>query len=218
MPPDKVKSIALGILKFLGFLVCFYFFICALELLTTSFKLLIGTDYIKRWITWARTFSYPTLMMVGVVGTMMLQSSSAFTSVLVAVIAADAAKDKDEHEGLLKIAIPMIMGANFGTTITNTLASMAHLRNRNELRLAIAASSIHDFFNWGTMLLFIGLEVFLLTFLLISIYLLLFCFFSGSPLGLTVVENTECCKRWWKQWLKFNLVPPKRKRSSSSGI
>ena len=138
MPPDKVKSIALGILKFLGFLVCFYFFICALELMTTSFKLLVGTEKIKDWLQDANdSYSYPARMMIGVVGTMIVQSSSAFTSVVVAAIATKVVD--------LKTAIPMIMGANFGTTITNTLVSMAHLRNRNELRLAIAASSIHDF-------------------------------------------------------------------------
>ena len=95
-------------------------------------------------------------MMVGVVGTMLVQSSSAFTSVVVAAI---AAKTID-----LKAAIPMIMGANFGTTITNTLVSMAHLRDRNELRRAVSASSTHDLFNWGTMLLFLGLEVTILAF------------------------------------------------------
>ena len=152
MPPDKVKKIALGILKGLGFLVCFYFFICALELMTTSFKLLVGSRKIEDWLKEAAGWSYPARMMIGVVGTMIVQSSSAFTSVVVAAIATDVME--------LKTAIPMIMGANFGTTITNTLVSMAHLRNRNELRLAIAASSIHDFFNWGSMLVFMGLEVF----------------------------------------------------------
>ena len=153
---DKAKRITLGILKFFGFLICFYFFICALELLTTSFKLLVGNSSIKGWLKSVETYSYPALMMVGVVGTMLVQSSSAFTSVVVAAI---AAKTID-----LKAAIPMIMGANFGTTITNTLVSMAHLRDRNELRRAVSASSTHDLFNWGTMLLFLGLEVTILAF------------------------------------------------------
>ena len=156
---DKAKRITLGILKFFGFLICFYFFICALELLTTSFKLLVGNSSIKGWLKSVETYSYPALMMVGVVGTMLVQSSSAFTSVVVAAIAADSGKDEEDQVFNLRMAIPMIFGANFGTTITNILVSMAHLRDRNELRRAIAASSTHGFFNWGTGLIFLGLEV-----------------------------------------------------------
>ena len=160
MAPDKVKKIALGTLKVLGFIICFYFLICAIELLTTSFKLLVGSNSVRRWLLKnVTTDNSPALMMVGVVGTMMVQSSSAFTSVVVAAIAADSGKDEEDQVFNLRMAIPMIFGANFGTTITNILVSMAHLRDRNELRRAIAASSTHGFFNWGTGLIFLGLEV-----------------------------------------------------------
>ena len=160
MAPDKVKKIALGTLKVLGFIICFYFLICAIELLTTSFKLLVGSNSVRRWLLEnVTTDNSPALMMVGVVGTMMVQSSSAFTSVVVAAIAADSGKDEEDQVFNLRMAIPMIFGANFGTTITIILVSMAHLRDRNELRRAIAASSTHGFFNWGTGLIFLGLEV-----------------------------------------------------------
>ena len=128
----------------------------AFLLLRLSVGLLQRCAIPENWLESVETYSYPALMMVGVVGTMLVQSSSAFTSVVVAAI---AAKTID-----LKAAIPMIMGANFGTTITNTLVSMAHLRDRNELRRAVSASSTHDLFNWGTMLLFLGLEVTILAF------------------------------------------------------
>jgi len=41
----------------------------------------------------------------------------------------------------------MIMGANIGTTVTNTLASMGYLRRTKEFHLAFAGATMHDFFN-----------------------------------------------------------------------
>jgi len=44
-------------------------------------------------------------------------------------------------------AIPMIMGANIGTTLTSTLVSLSFITNRDEFRKAIGAGVVHDFFN-----------------------------------------------------------------------
>ena len=44
-------------------------------------------------------------------------------------------------------AVPMVMGANIGTTVTNTLVSLGHVRQSNEFRRAFAAATVHDFFN-----------------------------------------------------------------------
>jgi sodium-dependent phosphate cotransporter len=41
----------------------------------------------------------------------------------------------------------MVMGANIGTTVTNTLVSLGHVRHSNEFRRAFAAATVHDFFN-----------------------------------------------------------------------
>ena len=70
---------------------------------------------------------------------MLAQSSSVTTSTIVGLVGA----------GLLGIddAVPMIMGANIGTTVTNTLASLGHLRRPTEFRLAFAAATVHDAFN-----------------------------------------------------------------------
>lgn len=56
-------------------------------------------------------------------------------------------------------AIPMIMGANVGTTITNTLVSLAHLRQSADFRRAFAAATIHDFFNLLALLALFPLEL-----------------------------------------------------------
>ncbi len=39
------------------------------------------------------------------------------------------------------------MGANIGTTVTNTLVSLGHVGRREEFKKAISAATVHDFFN-----------------------------------------------------------------------
>lgn len=51
------------------------------------------------------------------------------------------------------------MGANIGTSITNTLVSFTQCSNRNEFRRAFAAATIHDMFNYLSVMTFLPLEV-----------------------------------------------------------
>ena len=56
-------------------------------------------------------------------------------------------------------AIPIIMGANIGTSVTNTIVSMGHVKERNEFRRAFAGATVHDLFNWLTVLVLLPTEV-----------------------------------------------------------
>ena len=47
-------------------------------------------------------------------------------------------------------AVPIIIGANVGTTITNTVLSLSLYRERKQLRWAFCAGSMHDIFNFLT--------------------------------------------------------------------
>jgi sodium-dependent phosphate cotransporter len=76
---------------------------------------------------------------VGILGTVLVQSSSASTSVIVGLVATKGIS--------VDAAIPMIMGANIGTTVTNTLVSLGHIRQPAEFKRAFAAATVHDFFN-----------------------------------------------------------------------
>lgn len=78
-------------------------------------------------------------LFVGILGTVMVQSSSASTSLIVGLVGTGALGVGD--------AVPMIMGANIGTTVTNTLVSLGHIRASAEFRRAFAAATVHDFFN-----------------------------------------------------------------------
>jgi solute carrier family 34 (sodium-dependent phosphate cotransporter) len=90
-------------------------------------------------------------LFVGILATVLVQSSSVTTATIVGMVGA----------GLLGIddATPMIMGANLGTTVTNTLASLGHVRRPAEFRLAFAAATVHDFFNLLAVAILLPLEL-----------------------------------------------------------
>merc|ERR1719291_903842 len=87
--------------------------------------------------------------MIGVLGTVLVQSSSTFTSIIVAAIGAGMD---------VQIAVPMLMGANIGTSVTNTLVAMTQIGNRDEFERAFAAATVHDMFNWSTVILLFTVE------------------------------------------------------------
>ncbi len=89
-------------------------------------------------------------LIVGLLATAIIQSSSVTTSVIVALCVG----------GLpVATAIPMVMGANIGTSVTNTLVSLGHIGHRREFRRAFAAATIHDFFNITAVLIFLPCEM-----------------------------------------------------------
>lgn len=91
-------------------------------------------------------------LIVGVVATSLIQSSSTVTSIIVGMVAG----------GLpLGIAIPLVMGANIGTSLTSTIVSLGHVRNGTEFRRAFAAATVHDSFNLLAVLLLLPLELLL---------------------------------------------------------
>ena len=88
---------------------------------------------------------------VGIFLTSIVQSSSFTTSFIIALVAAGQLDPRH--------AVPAIMGANIGTSVTNTLVSLAHLRHRHEFRAAFAAATVHDIFNYLTVCLLLPLEI-----------------------------------------------------------
>lgn len=59
----------------------------------------------------------------------------------------------------MRQAIPIVMGANIGTSITNTIVSLMQSTDRNQFRRAFAAATVHDIFNWLTVIVLLPLEV-----------------------------------------------------------
>ena len=113
-----------------------YFFLVGVSSLETGIKIM-GADTQERLFS---TVSNPLAgLFIGILGTILVQSSSASTSVIVGLVAARALKIDD--------AVPMIMGANIGTTVTNTLVSLAHIRQSEEFKRAFSVATVHDLFN-----------------------------------------------------------------------
>ena len=124
-----------------------YFLLVAVSIIGSGFKLSAG-EHAKELFDFA---SNPlTGLIVGTVATALIQSSSTVTSIIVGLVAG----------GLpVEIAIPMVMGANIGTTITNTIVSLGHVRQGEEFRRAFAAATVHDFFNLVCVVIFLPLEI-----------------------------------------------------------
>ena len=100
-------------------------------------------------------FDYATNPFVGLAAgillTAVVQSSSFSTSFIITLVAAG--------ELTTAQAVPAIMGANIGTSITNTLVSLAHWRRRREFRTAFSAAICHDIFNYLTVMVLLPLEL-----------------------------------------------------------
>ena len=90
-------------------------------------------------------------LFVGILATVLVQSSSVSTVAILGLVS----------DGIIpvELAIPMIMGANIGTTVTNTLAALANLRNTEAFRRAFAAATMHDFFNVLAVAVLLPLEL-----------------------------------------------------------
>lgn len=89
-------------------------------------------------------------LMIGLVATALIQSSSTVSSIIVGMVAG----------GLpIEIAIPLIMGANIGTSLTSTIVSLGHVRNGEEFGRAFSAATVHDAFNILAVAILLPLEL-----------------------------------------------------------
>lgn len=124
-----------------------YLLICAVGMIGGGFKAAAG-DQAKELFAFA---SNPFAgLVVGTVATALIQSSSTVTSIIVGLVAG----------GLpVEVAVPMVMGANIGTSITNTIVSLGHVREKSEFKRAFSAATVHDFFNLLSVVVFLPLEI-----------------------------------------------------------
>ena len=136
------------IIKILTVIVTIYLFLLTINLLGHSFKL-FGKEFAEAML---QTTSNPfTGLIIGIVATSLIQSSSTTTSIVVGLVAGGVVN--------LENAIPIIMGANIGTTVTNTLVSLGHIGRKAEFKRAFAAGVVHDFFNICAVIVLFPLEL-----------------------------------------------------------
>ncbi|MCB0749375.1 MAG: Na/Pi symporter [Ignavibacteriae bacterium] len=119
-----------------------YLFFLSLELMGAGMKL-FGAGFSQMLI---KTTTNPFIgLFIGILSTSIIQSSSSTTSMVVAMVASGAFSHDPEVS--IALAIPIIMGANIGTSITNILVSLPQIRRDNEFKRAFSAAIVHDFFN-----------------------------------------------------------------------
>jgi sodium-dependent phosphate cotransporter len=132
------------LLAIVGLLVLFLF---SLDLLAYSCKM-VGADLLNGLVT--ATANPLSGLCIGLLATAMAQSSSLVTSMLVAIVATGQVAPTN--------VVPVIIGANIGTTITSNLVSFAYIAKRKEFRRAFSAGSCHHLFNVLTACLIFPLE------------------------------------------------------------
>ena len=141
----ELRSALWRILKLLALL---YVFFLSIDLLSSSFKMFGGgfADHLM-----AITANPLVGLCIGILVTSLVQSSSVTTSTVVGMVAVGSMS--------IRNAIPIIMGANIGTTVTCVIVAIAHVTRGREFQRAYSAASVHDMFNLLSVLVLLPLEV-----------------------------------------------------------
>ncbi|KAM9449704.1 solute carrier family 34 member 2a [Clarias gariepinus] len=147
----KVFRVLVSVGKLVLLLGLLYTFVCSLDILSSAFQL-VGGKAAGDIFQENQVLSNPLAgLVIGVLVTLLVQSSSTSSSIVVSMVSS----------GLLQVstAVPIIMGTNIGTSVTNTVVAMTQAGDRNTFRRAFAGATVHDFFNWLSVLVLLPLEV-----------------------------------------------------------
>jgi len=142
------KDLANIILKIFGVITALYLFLVGINGMSSAIKHM-GAGVAESIFT--ATSNPFVALFIGVFATVLFQSSSTTTSLIVGMVSSGALG--------ISGAIPMIMGANIGTTVTNTIVSVGHINKGNEFKRAFAASTVHDFFNILAVIIIFPIEI-----------------------------------------------------------
>ncbi|XP_060766717.1 sodium-dependent phosphate transport protein 2A-like [Neoarius graeffei] len=148
---ERTKSVFISVLKIPLLLFLLYCFVCSLDTLSSAFQL-AGGKVAGNIFQDNAILSNPVAgLVVGILVTVLVQSSSTSTSIIVSLVSS----------GLLEVksAVPIIMGSNIGTSVTNTIVALMQAGERSEFKRAFAGATIHDCFNWLSVLVLLPLEV-----------------------------------------------------------
>ena len=149
LQPNKLESIRSRFVPWLIVIVSVYVLLVAVGVIGKGFRHVFGGAEGAESLFAFATNPFIGLV-IGILATALIQSSSTVTSIIVALVAGGMP---------IAAAIPMIMGANVGTTVTNTLVSFGHVNRPGEFRKAFAAATVHDFFNLLSIAIFLPLEL-----------------------------------------------------------
>ncbi len=146
--PDSTQSRHTVVLKLLALVALVYIFILSISLLGGAFKL-FGEDFADT--IFQATASPIVGLMIGLLTTAVIQSSSTTTSLIVGLVATGTVS--------FESSVAMVMGANIGTSVTNTIVSMGHISRGEEFKRAFAGAMLHDFFNVCSVIVLLPLQI-----------------------------------------------------------
>ncbi|CAF1500886.1 unnamed protein product [Rotaria sordida] len=148
---QRVKHVLFLIGKLIGLLLLLYIFVCSLDIMSSAFRL-VGGKITGKAFTEGAVLSNPIAgLVLGLLATVIVQSSSTSTSIVVSMVSSSILP--------VKRAIPIIMGANIGTSVTNTIVALTQSNRKEEFRRAFAGATVHDMFNWMTVIILLPLEI-----------------------------------------------------------
>uniref|UniRef100_A0A8C6PSX3 Sodium-dependent phosphate transport protein 2A n=1 Tax=Nothobranchius furzeri TaxID=105023 RepID=A0A8C6PSX3_NOTFU len=147
--PETIKKLAFTLFKIPLLFLLLYIFVCSLDILSSAFQLaggrVAGNIFQENAI-----LSNPVAgLVVGILVTVLVQSSSTSTSIVVSLVSAMLD---------VRSAIPIIMGSNIGTSVTNTIVALMQAGEREEFERAFAGATVHDCFNWLSVMALLPLE------------------------------------------------------------
>ena len=141
-------------LKISAIFLVLYIFLISIGMIGTAFKGM-GREFAEA--LFESNASAFIGLFIGILATGLIQSSSTTTSLVVGMVAAGTFGD--DPRLAVAAAVPYIMGANIGTSITNTIVSLGHIVHKEEFRRAFSASVVHDFFNIFAVIIILPLEM-----------------------------------------------------------
>jgi len=148
------KDFWITLLKTVAIFAVLYLFLVSIGLIGAAFKG-FGRGYAEQLMS---SHAGPLIgLFIGVMATSLIQSSSTTTSIVVGMVAAGTFGDNTSVA--VAAAVPYIMGANIGTSITNTMVSLGHITNKTEFQRAFSASIIHDFFNIISVIIILPIQL-----------------------------------------------------------
>lgn len=147
-------------IPFLSFLLGVFLFVCSLEGVKNALKL-VSHEWLSLLLSMIQRRVAPlTGLALGILSTSLVQSSSAVIAATMVSMAGLVASGLPLSSAV-SFGIPMVLGANIGTTITNTIVAVGVKRGMTvkEFNATVPGIIIDDIFKYLNVGLFFTLEV-----------------------------------------------------------
>merc|ERR1719473_1161379 len=145
--PRTWRHVLMHLMEFVLVIMFLYFFLVALDLLGSGMQVMLGDNA-------ASLFGFANNplagLCVGLLCTVLVQSSSTTTSIVVTMVGAGALT--------VEQGIYFIFGANIGTSVTNSIVCFSFINNPLNYKRAFAAATVHDLFNLMNVALWFPIE------------------------------------------------------------